>query len=445
MRRRLVAVVVMLVIVFLWWGVIHRGRDRGPPWTDTDWTETDDFQTARGGDEPRRSGQRRERVRTGEPSDGGSGGDVAPRPGESGGTDAGASAAVGTGNGAGGAVGGEDGEDGEGADEASVGGSGRGADSDDDVPPRQRVLRTRVVDAATGDPVSGVRLLVAYVTDGGDSWYGGTTGKDGGEMHRLPEDFGGEEGRFEMRVGRRGYEYKIVPLELPELGESQDVDVTLTALDHLPNPGRLVVFATRPDGTPITGIVLVGGSDGLDGIWQWGIADSSGTATLEGVPAGHWTLRLEESRHRIETILPDDGETRVHLVGPELEWPGVLSRPGYELLRDQIQAEWRDADDAGPSIYALQRLNTRWRAVADRREVIVMGLPAKVPAWLRAQPSGPQNFWRVRIKDGEAHFPGLTLEDWSFRIERPGEQTAWQKFAIEEGDGPQRISLVHSE
>jgi len=440
MRRGwIVALVLLLLLVSLvGLGVqllVHEGEAPADGGADDPGVVTASAATGRGARK-----RDRERVRAGDPAAGTVGGDVTPQPGESGAAESG-SAEGGTPA----AEAGSDERDGDSVD-GSPGQAGGGGEGTEAAAARdQRVVRTRITDSATRYPVAGACVLLAYVVGEGGVWYGGTTGEDGRETHRLPEDFGGEEGRYEMRVGRRGYEYKIVPMDLPELGESKDVDVTLTALDHLPVPGRLVVYATRPDGTPITGIVLVGGSDGLDGIWQWGVADSSGTAVLEGVPSGHWTLRLEESGHRTETILPDDGETRVHLVGPDMEWPGDLWAVGYELLRDQIQTEMREPEQADSAVYALQQLDTRWRAVADRREVIVAGLPTDGPAWLRAQPSGPQNFWRVRIRDAEAHFPGLTLDDWSFRIERPGEQTKWKKFEITEGDGPQRISLTDSE
>lgn len=329
-------------------------------------------------------------------------------------------------------------------DEGDGQGSGGAPDSADPAEPT-RTLRGRITDTSTGAPVDGVRVLFAAVRDGEDrGWYGATSDAEGIVAHEVPRDFGGPGARYELRIGRRGYEDLVVPLTDTE-SETGDVEIALVPSNRPPVNGRVHVYASHPDGRPITGIVLVGGSDGLDRLWQWAVADASGTFVLEGVPAGAWTFSLETADKEVETIVPDGGETRVQLVGPATPWPPAMTAVEFDqqhaLLRSRersttdasLDPEQREQADRG-YVLAVQRLETDWRAVAPRREVAVEGLPTDGPAWLRVQASnGPQNFWRQRIHDGAVQPFDLTMERWAFRIERPEGNGPWHRVEVVEG------------
>ncbi len=320
-------------------------------------------------------------------------------------------------------------------------------------PPGGPRLGGSVVDAATGEPVVGVRVLFAAWEDEQElGWYGDTTSDDGSFEHDVPTYWAERATRLELRIGRRGYTDVILPVT----DADDSVKVELHPLPQAPVPGKVVVHAAHPDGTPITGVVLVGGRDGPDGLWQWAVADAAGRFELDGVPPGYWRLRLNRTGQEVEAILPDGGETSVQLVGPHRPWPqamteqefrkrhaAISSRRPREVETDAlvIEDEGRDAE-AFDLAWRMQELETEWRAVAPRREVIVTGLPTDGPAWLRAGANGPNNAWRVRIVDGTARFAGLTYEHWDLRIERadgPGERYPVDVVA---GDGPIRIDLA---
>ena len=337
-----------------------------------------------------------------------------------------------------------------------------GSDQSDTPPdPGERITRLRgqLVDAGDGSPVKDARVLLAAVVDGKSiGWYGATSRADGTFSHDVPRGWGGPSATFEVRIGRNGYRAETVPATPREDGTFPDLELRLER-EAPARPGRIFVVATHPGGTPITGPVLIGGSDADDrggGLWQWAEANDAGELVLEGVPPGHWRLRLEGAGTWVDARLPDGGETRVHLVGPNPAWPQDIPIDDLERRLQQARSPGRrvtdetaegDGEEAGASVMRqalrVQDLENQVRARLPRRALVVTGLPNEDELWLRVHAAnGPCNYWRARVVDGTARFPGVQLGTWQFQLERPGEARVGTTAGIEAGEGPQTVALT---
>ncbi len=325
---------------------------------------------------------------------------------------------------------------------------GNAAASSGDAPPESPAPRARgrVLDA-DGNPLVGARVLAVRV---GSGWHGARSGEDGSFDSEVPQG----DGALELRVRMPGHQIAIVPWSGEELA---DVDVRLERQSAPPVPGRVLGYATDPDGHPITGRVLV---TGYDAMWDhqavWSIADDGGSFVLEGVAPGHWTLRLSGApqEHTVDAIVPDGGETRAHLRGGAEPWPGELDEATFRRLHSEISrrmtrfrsdatvpADERESNE-WQVVMSMQGLESRWRGVAPAREVFVTGLPTPDHAYLTAAATrGPGHRWRVPIREGTARFSALTHEVWSLSVEVPGDVVGSAlDLIVAAGEGVQRVA-----
>jgi hypothetical protein len=336
----------------------------------------------------------------------------------------------------------EDVEKGAGGDGAGAEGAGSGPETAEDD---RVIVRGHVVDAATDRPLAGVRILVCRP---GHGWHGARTDENGDFDGRAPPDTG-DGTHVEVRVAKRGYHTMTIPwTEGP-------VAARLERRDGLVRPGAVVGLATDLDGRPLTGRILLTTYDAMDdhhGLWA--LADESGAFRLEGLYPGWWKLRLVGSDGDfVEAIVPEGGETRVHVVGGATPWPGTMTEDEFlarrkELSRgvprgrtdDALTDEQREAL-AWQRIMAMQDLESRWRGIRPARRVEVIGLPRDVTMYVRAKTTnGPNHSWRARVVDGMATFPALTFERWTLLAEFADESQQVVPLVVPEGEGPLQVS-----
>ncbi len=288
--------------------------------------------------------------------------------------------------------------------------------------PVPETLRVRLVDAETGRPIPGARVLVATWFPGdtsSDSWYGGNTGADGGETwemlalmlagfadsadRRERERVVREDVRLEWRIKAPGYRSLRAPVE------SAEGEIRLERLLVPLQPGTVRGRLLRPDGSAGSGRLRVSLADGIDGHYEgmWTEADAAGGFLLEGVDAGPWRLSVSGESRWASVDLPSGGSTAVDLVGA-----GNGLAEGGDVLPEET------------------------------REVLVE-VPAGEAAWggvVRAEVR-ERHAYRALVVGGVARFPALPVRTWRFVLARPGEPDLFREDAVLAGDGPQRIPL----
>lgn len=291
-------------------------------------------------------------------------------------------------------------------------------------PPIQ--LKGRVLDAETGEPIEGVRVLYAVVVDGvrQQNWQGDTTGSDGVFTNTRPRGWDVPGARLELRLGKDGYETERLPVTEAE------PRVALRRRTHAPLPGRVAGLVRDADGRPLTGIVEVDGYDEMGGnCSQYAIADAGGSFVLEGMPAGSWTLTVGDSAAS-EVVVPEAAETRVDLRSSA---DGVV-RSASEWAREVAVLSGSQSDFFG------DEAAKRRAAEHPVREVVVTGLPHVAGAVVRGE-FKPRLVVRADAKDGEARFAAFPVGRWTFALVRPGEPSRSMQVDVVPGDGPQRVAF----
>ena len=367
---------------------------------------------------------------------------------------------------------GELGEGGEGVAEGETGRNGgeRGPDdaerdselgADDEAlpaPPEERervTVKGRVVGAATGKGLSGVRILVVRA---GRGWDGTRTDETGAFVGTVPDPSDpAVETPVELRIAMKGYRTQIVPWT------SGEPVITLEARAMPPLPGIVEGLATDPSGRVVSGRLLIASYDEMgDHFGQWVRADESGAFRLEGLAPGHWQMRLAGGSAAVDVIVPEGGRTSMHLRAGATAWPGTLTRERFEELHRELSlpgptrtdSQSPDVEQDGESAMlderrraarmqarqqAIQNLESRWRGVAPERDVIVSGLPQRDFAYVRAATTnGPNESWRVAVRGGVARLR-LTYERWRLILEIPGEEELSLTLIVNAGEGAQTV------
>jgi 5-hydroxyisourate hydrolase-like protein (transthyretin family) len=281
-------------------------------------------------------------------------------------------------------------------------------------------LAGHVLDAGTNEPLEGVRVLyTVLVDDKVQTWQGATTRADGLFDNKRPEGWDRKGARLELRVAKDGYETSYVPVP-----DASPV-VRLRRRDHPLLPGRVLGVARDAASAPLTGVLLVDGSDEMDGnASQYAVADAAGAFVLEGVPPGPWRFSLSGGQ-RVEATVVEGGETRI-----ELRVPKDL-RTDEDRVQGRIDAGWGKPP-------AVPLVDGRRPAP---REVVVTGLPQTPGTVVRAHWTAlaPRLFWRFEAKAGEARFPALPVGNWTLTILEPGKPSPKVPCDVPAGEGQLRI------
>ncbi|HEU4395904.1 MAG TPA: carboxypeptidase-like regulatory domain-containing protein, partial [Planctomycetota bacterium] len=319
-----------------------------------------------------------------------------------------------------------------------------------DPPGFDPIRRGRVVDAVSGEPIAGAHVkFVALLGEGWGSW-GAATGPDGSFRIDV-ERFRPAGHRLEYRVwveGRR-------PWRGPA-GEGETV-IGMEAESGRPAPGRIRGVARLPDGTALSGtlvVTLLG--EMLDWHHRWTVADAAGGFLLEGVAPGEWQVRVKGSRNWSAALVPEGGEAAIAVVvddppRPPPPWTeereqelAVLEREILVLDRRRTAGETEaPAADrpAEPIEHQMRVLHDRIapleesrRASLPRREVEVQGLPDEPYATLEA--SGHGRVWVREASDGRVRFPPLEEGRWTLTLRRRTAYPEVRTIEVVDGDGP---------
>jgi hypothetical protein len=308
-----------------------------------------------------------------------------------------------------------------------------------------------VIDAATQKPIAGARVLFALV-DGAHagSWWGDTTDAEG-RFHPVVHDDAGLAGaRFEVRVGKDGYETARVP------AAEGEYRIELHPRTSPAVPGRVVGLARSADGKPFTGELEIDGSDEMGGnASQRTVADAGGAFVLDGVPPGHWELRWNGGR--AEATVPEGGEARIALTAAEgggrgfvvtdvdpstATAPDTASQAQLASLKKLLD-DVAKATDMTPAArerlsralaLEVQRLVAAAQLAQPRRDLVVTGLPSAGRAWLRFELK-PRQFWRVEVQGGVAKFAAVPLGTYAAVLVETGARDRTASITVPAGDG----------
>jgi len=277
-----------------------------------------------------------------------------------------------------------------------------GPDPATDLRPVAKRVRGRVVDAATGEPVAGVRVMLS-IFDGRvgvptGSW-GSTSGADGSFEVGPDERTVRRADRIEVRALAPGYDMEATVAE-------EGVVVRLPRRDGPVPRGTLAGVATTAAAAPLTGRIQVEMTDGL-GDWHgiWTLAASDGSFRIDGLRAGPY---------------------RVHMA------PATA-----ETVREATVA-------AGAEV----RVDLRGRAEADDpanppRALRLTGLPKDEGLWVRLHiATAGRQYWKAPVVDGATEFPAVQLGSWNVVLERDDVEEPWASIEVKPGDGPLVVELT---
>jgi hypothetical protein len=270
--------------------------------------------------------------------------------------------------------------------------------------PLPEKLAGRVLDRSTEKPLSGARVLMAYMArDGGYAGWHGDMSRGSGDFAFEPRSqIAGAVTdpaalatvRVEVRIRKAGYAVRKGPLE-------DAADARLDPLSGPILPGSVEGVISNPDGGPFEGRIGFETFDGEfgDNAYQWVIAEPGGSYRLEGVAAGPWRLRPRGAKEWMEIVVPSGGT---------------------------VPANFR-LDAKGPF---LESLDKETRAVT-------VSFPSRVPGpecAVRAE-RFPRHFFRVMVAGGEARFKALPTGTWDFVLQRGGFEETTQRVEVPPGEG----------
>ncbi len=322
---------------------------------------------------------------------------------------------------------------------------------DTDVPPDfPSVVSGRVLVAGTGAPVAGAHVLKVAALGPNASWWGSTTGEDGG--FRIDTgDFRPGDHEMEIRVKAEGF----LPWKGPPGEPGMEIRLQPAAGD--PAPGRIRGVARLPDGSPVTGLLeatLI--DDMLQSEGRCTVADASGFFLLEGVPPGPWSVQVGGCRVWADAVVPEGGEVEAGFLFERARDPLPAWTEESQSVMDRLHGELyllrraREAGEAtvrigdGPPVPVEKRLEEVIRRLSDlesikvaslpRREVEVTGLPGDPYTTLEAE--GNRRRWVKEVMDGRVRFPWLETGKWTLTLRRRGAEPVIRNVEVPEGEDP---------
>lgn len=295
-----------------------------------------------------------------------------------------------------------------------AGGSGSrtdGAPGAGDAPPRPPRpaagrVRGRVVDAATGAPVAGARVLLTGHTDATgipSGTYGTVTSPDGSfDVGPNAGDPPWTADRFELVA--------VAPSRRTERMAAEDGAVLRLEADLAPEPwGAVAGTVTRPDGTPVPGFRRIDAMNTLGDYHGFFVrVAADGAFRIDGVAAGPWRFLWNGAAGRVREVVQvaPRGEARITLTVGEAFGPDDVREVGAESVRD----------------------------------VSVAGIPAAGDAVLRFRRTGTRQTWTAVVADGRAAVEGLPAIAWTLELDRAGAAPEVRALPVPQGDGPLAVN-----
>jgi len=300
------------------------------------------------------------------------------------------------------------------------------------LPPPPAQMNGKVVDAETGEPVVGVRVLYAAETPGGYSnWHGDRTKTDGGFTNLRPDGWDAEGAKVELRLSKDGYEpVRVLPTEA-------DFVVKMKKDLRRILPGRIVGKAHDPDGAPVAGVLAIEGYDDIGAdMAQYVVADSTGAFVMEGVPPGKYglTVRLAKKATRPAVVVVEGRDSSMDLVVEGDQRTDDDRTFGASPKRT-------GSGDWAPGYGTWTRVLDASGRSAPPRDVVVTGLVDEPGAVVRLS-IREAFYWRVPVSGGEARFSAVAPGRWKVVVVRPGQLSQSMWLDVPAGDGALRAAFV---